>query len=138
MTVDDQQLKGLAEFRYALRHFGAASERINREGGITQQQYQALLALKVQIEAEPSIRTLAGELLLTHHATVQLVDRLAKAGLIARMPSREDRRVVGLTLTAEGESLLANLAALHLQEVLRQEPLMSRALLRLKKVGQVS
>ncbi len=138
MTPTDQQLRSLAEFRFALRSFMAASERINREGRITQQQYQALLAIMAQTEGAPSIRALADELLLTHHATVQLVDRLAKAALIERRPSPEDRRIVRLALTLEGERLLMALATSHLQEVLRQEPLMTCALQRLKRAASAA
>jgi DNA-binding MarR family transcriptional regulator len=72
---------------------------------------------------------------LTHHATVQLVDRLAKAGLVERRPSLEDRRSVHVDLTPEGAALLSELAAKHLQEMLRQEPLLRRSLARLKQIG---
>ncbi len=134
--MDFQQYQGLAGFRYALRQFVAASEDINREAGITQQQYQALLVIKTHEGASLSVGALAEQLLLTHHAAVQLVDRLAKAELAERTRSAEDRRTVHLTLTGKGESLLDDLAAKHLNEMLRQEPLLTRSLRRLKGVGQ--
>ncbi len=134
--MDLQQYHGLAGFRYALRQFVAASEVINREAGITQQQYQALLVIKTHEGDSPSVGALADQLLLTHHAAVQLVDRLAKAGLAERTRSAEDRRTVHLALTEKGESLLDDLAAKHLHEMLRQEPLLTRSLKRLKGVGQ--
>ncbi len=43
MTLDREHYEGLAGFRLALRRFLAASEAISRRGGITQQQYQAML-----------------------------------------------------------------------------------------------
>ena len=134
--MDFQQYQGLAGFRYALRQFVAASEVINREAGITQQQYQALLVVKTHEGDALSIGAFADQLLLTHHAAVQLVDRLAKAGLAERTRSAEDRRTVHLTLTGRGEVLLDELAAKHLNEILRQEPLLTASLKRLKGVGQ--
>jgi DNA-binding MarR family transcriptional regulator len=135
MPLDDEQYQSLAGFRYALRQFSAASERISRAGGITQQQYQALLAIKTWPGGSMSMKDLAEQLLLTHHAAVQLVDRLAKAGLAERTPSREDRRSVVLSLTASGDSLLGVLVKKHLAEVLRQEPLLAKSLKRLRRMG---
>src|ERR1700735_511511 len=122
MTLDSERYTGLAGFRYALRQFIAASERINRDAGTTQQQYQAMLAIKTWPYETMSMKDLAEQLLLTHHAAVQLVDRLAKSGLAQREVSHEDRRSVQLTLTEKGASLLDDLAAKHLEELLRQEP----------------
>ncbi len=102
--MDSEQYRGLASFRYALRRFLAASEAISRDGGVTPQQYQALLAIKTTDDAVITIKELAEQLLLTHHAAVQLVDRLAKAGLAERGRSEEDRRSVLLRLTDVGEA----------------------------------
>jgi DNA-binding MarR family transcriptional regulator len=135
MALDPERYKGLAGFRSALRQFIAASETINRDAGITQQQYQALLAIKTWHTGAMSMKDLAEQLLLTHHAAVQMIDRLAKAGLAERTPSLEDRRSVLLRLTARGEALLDDLAAKHLDEMLRQEPLLSASLRRLRRMG---
>jgi DNA-binding MarR family transcriptional regulator len=136
MDLKFEQFQGLAGFRYALRQFIAASEVINREAGLTQPQYQALLVLKTHRGGPLSIGAFAEQLLLTHHAAVQMADRLAKAGLAERTRSAEDRRTVHLALTEKGEALLDVLAARHLQEVLRQEPLLTRSLARLKGMAQ--
>ena len=133
--MDEEHYKGLAGFRYALRHFVAASEQINRKAGITQQQYQALLAIKTWPGESMAIKDLAEQLLLTHHGAVQLVDRLAKAGVAVREASTEDRRSVLLRLTPVGEALLGELAARHLDEMLRQEPLLTQSLKRLRRMG---
>ncbi len=135
MALDSEQYAGLAGFRSALRRFVAASEAINRQAGITQTQYQAMLAIKTRTAEAMPMKDLADQLLLTHHAAVQLVNRLAKAGLAGRSPSLEDRRSVLLTLTPEGESLLDVLAAKHLKEIQRQEPLLTKSLRRLKRTA---
>jgi len=124
----------LASFRHALRRFLAASEAISRSAGITQQQYQAILAIAAWPGEVMTMKDLADDLLLTHHAAVQLVDRLAKAGLAQRTTSRVDRRSVELTLTAAGAALLERLATLHQAEMLRREPALSASLRRLRKL----
>ena len=133
--LDQEHYQGLAGFRYALRQFIAASESISRGAGITQQQYQAMLAIKTWLYEAMSMKDLADQLLLTHHAAVQLVDRLAKLDLVQREPSREDRRSVRLALTPKGVGLLDQLASAHLTEMLRQEPALTSSLRRLKRMG---
>jgi len=135
MALHPQSAQGLAEFRYALRRFLAASEAISRDAGITQQQYQALLAIKTRSSPAMTMKGLAEQLQLAHHATVQLVNRLVKAGLARRAPSAADRRSVLLDLTPVGEALIDRLAAEHLKEMLRQEPLLSKALKRLRAIS---
>ena len=82
-----------------------------------------------------SLGDLADQLLLTHHAAVQLVNRMAKAGVAARAPSSTDRRSVLVKLTGSGEALLDRLAGLHMEEVLRQEPQLTRSMRRLRRLS---
>ena len=133
--MDQEHYQGLAGFRFALRQFIAASENINRAAGTTQQQYQAMLAIKTWPYEAMSMKDLAEQLLLTHHAAVQLVNRLAKSGLAKRESSSEDRRSVQLELTTAGEALLDQLAVKHMEEMLRQEPALTSSLRRLKRMG---
>jgi DNA-binding MarR family transcriptional regulator len=138
MTLDPERFQGLAGFRYALRRFLAASEVISRGGGVTPQQYQALLAVKTWPSAGMTMKDLAEQLLLTHHAAVQLVDRMAAARLVERAPSVSDRRSVHLKLTAAGDDLVNKLAALHLEELLRQEPMLTKSLRRLRRMASAN
>jgi DNA-binding MarR family transcriptional regulator len=133
MSLDSERYQSLAGFRLALRRFMAAAEAISRTAGVTQQQYQALLAIKTWASPDMTMGDLAEELLLTHHAAVQLMNRMSVAGLAERAPSETDRRAVLLKLTPAGEAVVDKLAALHLQEVLRQEPQLTRSLRRLKR-----
>jgi DNA-binding MarR family transcriptional regulator len=135
MNLDPEQYRSLAGFRLALRRFLAGAEEISRAAGVTQQQYQAMLAIKTWPSQAMTMSDLADELLLTHHAAVQLVNRMAKAGVAFREPSTIDRRAVELKLTPAGETLIERLAALHLSEVLRQEPNLTRSLQRLKRIS---
>ena len=135
MGLDEEQFRGLAAFRFALRQFVAASEAISRAAGITQQQYQAMLAIRTWPYETMSMKDLAEQLLLAHHAAVQMVDRLAKSGLAERVPAAEDRRMVFLKLTGKGSALLDELATRHLAEMLRLEPSLTSSLRRLKRLA---
>lgn len=135
MTLDPERFQGLAGLRYAMRRFLAASEAISRRAGVTQPQYQALLAIKAWPEDAMTIKDLAEQLMLTHHGAVQLVDRLCRADLVERQASDEDRRKVLLRLTGQGEALMKALAEEHLNEALHQEPLLTRSLRALKRMG---
>jgi DNA-binding MarR family transcriptional regulator len=134
MSLDSERYQGLAGFRLALRRFLAASEAISKTAGVTPQQYQAMLAIKTWPSHAMTMGDLADQLLLTHHATVQLVNRMTKAGIAQRAPSTVDRRSVLLRLTPAGEGLVDRLAGLHLNEMMRQEPQLSASLRRLKRI----
>ncbi len=127
--------RGLAEFRSAMRRFLAAAEAISKAEGVTQPQYQALLAIKSWPSRAMTMKDLAEQLLLTHHAAVEMVDRLSAAGHVERTPSSTDRRSVHVNLTAAGETVVERLAAQHVREVLRQAPLLTRSLRRVRKMA---
>ncbi len=135
MSLDRERYQGLAGFRLALRRFLAASEAISKRAGVTQQQYQAMLSIKTWPSETMTMGDLADQLLLTHHAAVQLVNRMAKAGVAERAPSNTDRRSVLVKLTASGEEVLDRLAGMHLDEVLRQEPQLTRSIRRLRRLS---
>ena len=137
MAHDSSPFRGLSGFRYALRRFLAASEEISRAAGVTAQQYQVLLAIRAA-DDQLTIRALADQLLLTHHAAVQMIDRLTRAQLAERTPSPRDRRAVLLRLTDRGEALVGELAARHLAELLRHEPLIRSSLDQLKALAAAS
>ncbi len=121
--VARRQYETLAAFRQALRGFLRFSQDAARAAGLTPQQHQALLAIKGFPGRTPiSVGELAGRLQLRHHSAVGLVDRLAKARLLRRVPLRTDRRKVTLRLTAGGEKILRKLSAAHLSELRKLRP----------------
>ncbi|HUE64948.1 MAG TPA: MarR family transcriptional regulator [Rhizomicrobium sp.] len=134
MGFSKKRYTGLAGFRHALRQFLASSEDICRQAGITTTQYQAILALGSS-DQSVSMKQLAEQLLLKHHSAVQLVDRLSEAGLVERAAAKNDARMVLVVLTAKGESVLDALAKLHLAEMLKHEPQLTRSLRSLRKQG---
>ncbi|MBX3485473.1 MarR family transcriptional regulator [Phenylobacterium sp.] len=108
----------LASFRHGVRRYLAFAEANARSVGLTSQQHQALLAIKVRTATRPmSVGDLAAELLLKHHSTVELVGRLEKAGFARRLVDDEDRRKVQVSLTPAGEEVLAALSVGNLREL---------------------
>lgn len=117
----------LAAFRYALRSFLRFSEAAAAGFGLTGQHYQALLVVRAcPDDRQLTINDLAQQLLIKHNSAVELVDRLARQGLLVREPSRADRRKVELRLTTRGRDVLANLAVVHRQELQRIGPILKR------------
>jgi DNA-binding MarR family transcriptional regulator len=110
----------LARFRRDLRTFLHFSEQAARAAGMTPAQHQLLLAVKgYDSDRAPTIGEVAEWLKLRHHSTVELVDRATSAGLIERETDPDDARCQRLRLTAEGEEKLAQLSALHRDELER-------------------
>jgi DNA-binding MarR family transcriptional regulator len=122
----------LAAFRRELRRFLAFSEEAARSSGLTAQQHQAILAIKGHAGAGPmTVGELADHLMIRHHSAVELVDRLVKADLALRMDQADDRRRVGLVLTPKASGVLAELSAIHLEELKQSRALLVQLLERL-------
>ena len=86
------------------------TQRTMAELGITSQQGSILFMVasgKCLLAAE-----LAREYGIDASAVTRLVDRLEKRGLLTRVRSSEDRRVVRLALTPEGQSVAARMPAI--------------------------
>ena len=121
--------RALAEFRYQIRRFLTGSEQAVRAAGLEPQQHLLLLTVRGLPEGkEPTIRVVAERLHIRHHSAVELIDRLAKRGLVRRARGSEDRRKVLVHLTAAGEKILARLARKRLAELRANGPALVRAL----------
>lgn len=113
--------RALAEFRQALRQFLAFSEEAAGKAGLTPAQHQALLAIKGMPGPEQiSVGDLAQWLGVRHHSCVGLVERLVALGLVVKRSDPADRRRVFLGLTARAERKLADLSAVHRDELRRR------------------
>ena len=105
ITADEY--RGLAELRYRIRRFLQEGDDTARQAQLEPQQYLLLLAIRGLPEGQDAtIRTLADRLSLRHHSTVELVDRMEAHGYVKRTRSREDRRLVLVSLQPRGERLL--------------------------------
>lgn len=91
----------------ALYRIGQAIDRLWRRRGEAEQlspaQMQALLFLRHGRPAARTIGGLAQQLAATYATTSGVVDALERKGLAERRLLDEDRRVVGMALTASGE-----------------------------------
>ena len=126
----------LASFRYGVRRYLQFAEANARSVGLTSQQHQALLAIKVHTAREPmSIGDLAAELLIKHHSTVELVGRLEKACFTQRTIDVNDRRRIQVALTPLGEKVLADLSVGNLRELRLVAPAFSGLLSEMEKLS---
>ncbi len=127
MPLSAAEYEMLAAFRYTLRQFLNFSEQAAQAVGLTQQQYQALLAVRSHPGPELlTISDLAGQMLIRHNSAVGMVDRLEEHGLVRREHPADDRRKVGIRLTAKGRKVFGNLAAMHRAELRRVGPHLGR------------
>ena len=116
--LTQRDFERLLEFRVALRRFQRWSEDQAQAAGVTHVQHQLLVAIKGHAgDMPPTVGDLAGYLLLRPHSTVELVDRAEAAGLVERAPDSDDGRVVRVRLTTEGERILQQLTAAHLDRL---------------------
>jgi DNA-binding MarR family transcriptional regulator len=86
----------------------AAFARLFRQHGITPAQYNALRILRGHGVRVPT-RRIAAEMVTREPDITRLIDRLEQAGLVQRERCTEDRRVVWVTITPNGEELLVRL-----------------------------
>ncbi|GIW88120.1 MAG: MarR family transcriptional regulator [Isosphaeraceae bacterium] len=82
--------------------------RLFREHGLTLAQYHVLRILRHEGRPLPCLE-IAARLVTEVPGITGLIDRLERLGLVARMRSEVDRRVVNVALTPRGLELLGQL-----------------------------
>jgi DNA-binding MarR family transcriptional regulator len=124
-----EEYRNLAEFRRQIRQFAAFSEDVAKQHGIEPRQHQLLLTLKGLPEnVRPTIGEIASRLYIRHHSAVELCNRLAEAGFVARAQGEQDRREVLIRMTPAGAALLRKLSLAHRLELERSGPELAKAL----------
>ena len=127
--LSHEAYRALAEFRYQIRQFLGFSEDQVRNAGMEPQQHQLLLAVKgLPDGVTATIGELAERLQLKHHSTVELVNRLAKLGYVAREAGKQDRRQVIVHLTKSGANVLRRLSIAHHEELEIAGPRLAKSL----------
>ena len=122
----------LAELRYQVRRFLRAREVAARAAGVEPQHYLLLLQIKgLEGERPVTVGALAERLQLRHHTVVELVDRLATRGMVARRRIPPDRRRVVVELRPAGRGVLKKLARYSIDELRTEGPALVTALTRL-------
>jgi DNA-binding MarR family transcriptional regulator len=124
--------RALADLRYQIRRFLRVREVAARAAGVEPQQYLVLLQIKgLEGREVATMSVLAERLQIRHHAAVQLVDRLARRGMVERRRDGRDRREVVLSLRSRGEKALERLAGYSLAELRVEGPSLVTSLNRL-------
>lgn len=141
MQVEDA-IRNLAWFRYNLRKFLRFSEKAARQCGVTPQQHQLMLGVAGYTgRGTATVSELAEFLQERHNSVVGLVERAAQRGLVRKEHDAQDRRFVLVSLTPQGEQILAALTKLHKEEVeaareaLMKVPKVPAQILEVKKRG---
>lgn len=129
ITMSEADFLLLSSWRDVLRDFLTVSNRILKQARVTGSEYQALLVIRLRTRQQPlSMGALARQLRIRNNGAVSLVNRMAGQGLVRRVSSEQDSRVVHLHLTAKGESVLRKLVGAHRQELDRITPLLKSIL----------
>src|ERR1700690_1009406 len=133
------KLQILAEFRHQLRLFLHFSETAAQKRGLQPQQHQ----LPLQIAGAPdkvaaTIGYAAERLGLCHNTVVDLGNRCAAAGLIARKQAGPDRRCVLLELLPGGRRKIEALSIDHQRELNDLAPKLIRTLTALRAVPRTA
>lgn len=84
-----------------------------KEYALSIQQYQVLSSLR-ELKGEPAnLLTLQAEMVSKNSNTTRLVEKLRLKGLISRIQSEENRRMVEIRITESGLSLLEEIDGIH-------------------------
>jgi DNA-binding MarR family transcriptional regulator len=134
-NLQPHDYEALAEFRYLIRKFLRFSKDFLRStAGLNPEQYEALLAIKrFDAPIGLTISQLSERLQVKHHSAVNTVDRLVQQKLITREAAETDRRRRHVQLTAKGQKLIEELAAVHRKEMRMRSAEMIKALEQLEK-----
>lgn len=90
----------------------AVRVRLRAEFGITLPQFDVLAELDAAGEAQ-TMSALSRRLMVSNGNVTGVIDRLARAGLVSRSASADDRRVQFIALTPRGRRRFAAMAAAH-------------------------
>ena len=115
MALAERHLHGLLAVRSDIAQFQQLGDSDARPLGLTHVQHHVLLTLRGHPhQAGPRVGDVARTLGIAAPSAVELVTRMAAAGLLQRLPDVEDRRATRLRLTHLGERLMHELGEGHL------------------------
>lgn len=102
----------------ASRAVGDEMERTYREFGIGRAEFDVLASLRRSAQPSLAPTALASAMMLSTGGMTSRLDRLERAGLVARSPEPSDRRGLQITLTDAGRTVIdqAVVAGVEAQE----------------------
>ncbi|MDQ6775122.1 MAG: MarR family transcriptional regulator [Actinomycetota bacterium] len=112
MTAVGARAEALDQLGRSFKTAMAAVRRLrgretHRPGELSYAQYALLFSLADRGDEALSVRELAGVADLSPPSVTQMLDHLAAMGLVARVRSELDKRVVLTSLTERGQALIA-------------------------------
>lgn len=109
----DEQISELIELmRRTMREFKQRVHQELREYDLTVPQMWVLRTL--HHEGTHSLAELSRRVGMSTSTASGIVDRLVRMGLVDRVRDEQDRRVVWVSLSAQGQALVAKVPALHM------------------------
>lgn len=96
----------LITLRRIMRAADIHSQKLVRETGLTTP--QVLVMQAIEKDGNPSTSALARQIAVSQATVTRIIDRLERAGLVAREKSSRDKRVVNVTLTDAGRTKIAS------------------------------
>jgi MarR family 2-MHQ and catechol resistance regulon transcriptional repressor len=110
-AAERRALDAYVKLRRAVNHLSVCEAELLREAGLTESQFGVLEAL---YHLGPLCqKDLAGKILKSAGNLTTVVDNLERRGLVARRRGADDRRVVTVVLTGDGETLIRDLFPRH-------------------------
>lgn len=110
MTNQYQAQDVLIALRRIIRATDIQSKRIAKSSGLTIPQVMVLRSIGAL--GDVTVKRLAAEVSLSQATVTTILDRLEARGLVVRVRSTLDKRIVNARLLPDGESILASVPAL--------------------------
>ena len=104
-TFVNQKVKAMLNIIYTSNWITSCQNEFFKDFGISPQQYNILRILKGAVEPL-NVQTIKDRMLERSPNATRLMDKLCAKQYIERFPSKEDRRVVNIAITATGIALL--------------------------------
>ena len=107
-TFDNQKVKAMLNILYTASWINNCQNEFFKPYGISPQQYNILRILRGA--GKPlNVQTIKDRMIERAPNATRLMDKLCAKGLIERIPSETDRRVVKVAITEPGKALLASI-----------------------------
>ena len=116
----------LTDIRKIVRSINLESKRIQKEYGISIPQLLCLNYLKRQPGYKATHGQITRSLDLNTSTVTGIIDRLAKKDLVVKAASADDRRVLNIVLTAQGNDVLNNTPVLLHEQLTNKLKMLSQ------------
>lgn len=106
-----ERLKAVSIMIRATHHLEAVLKQDIESYGLNTTEFGALEYL--YHKGPKAIQQICGKLLMANSSMTYVIDKLEAKGLVARTPSKRDRRVFTISLTEQGKALIEDIFPKH-------------------------